>query len=664
MLSRGRLNLLAVAALGPLLACGPYFPNRYLVGSETMLLESPTGDFAFELKRIAMSHPPDPPPNFPTEKNSVFDQSVEVDCAEFKHYLESSHASGAAELLAQYQAVRQTIRSHVQEMENATEKGEKSARLGDIAIPAGLENEFGEYLRGLVLYHQNKLGDAIAAWEKLLKRPAEQRRWRSTWSAFMIGKARLESDPPAAVVNFRLTRELAANGFRDPLGLAAASIGWEARAELNQKHFGRAIDLYLRQRDTGDPTALNSLRTCAAKAFAAGREALRPLAESRTSAEVMTAYFVAYDGRFDGQEEPSQMVASKWLAAVEAARLSPSPAADRLAWAAYRAGQFETASRWLTRADANSAISQWVGAKLALHDGNIDRAMKLLSQATESFPKDQAWVNMVYDEGEGKTASPAANTAAELAVLKLSRGQYVETLDLFLRANRRIDAAYVAEQVLTVEELRRYAASHRAPPFLRELLARRLMRAGRYAEAREYFPANLAALAGTYAASLAAGQDASQPAATRGAAMWRAAKLARYHGEDLLATEVEPDWRALSLEFELQPTREARRLATTAPIARATRDEMHRVQAASPPQRRWHYRYVAADIAWEAAGLMPENSDATAAMLVEAGNWIKAQEPKVAERFYKALLRRCPDTALAKEAVKRKWLPPIEGKSE
>jgi hypothetical protein len=36
----------------------------------------------------------------------------------------------------------------------------------------------------------------------------------------------------------------------------------------------------------------------------------------------------------------------------------------------------------------------------------------------------------------------------------------------------------------------------------------------------------------------------------------------------------------------------------------------------------------------------------------------------VAERFYKALLRRCPDTALAKEAVKRKWLPPIEGKSE
>jgi len=56
---------------------------------------------------------------------------------------------------------------------------------------------------------------------------------------------------------------------------------------------------------------------------------------------------------------------------------------------------------------------------------------------------------------------------------------------------------------------------------------------------------------------------------------------------------------------------------------------------------------------------MPDQSDQTALVLVTAGNWIKALDPKGAERFYKALVNRCGKTALGKQASAKRWLPDI-----
>ncbi len=65
----------------------------------------------------------------------------------------------------------------------------------ELVVPAGLPGEFDDYLRGAIAYHEDRFKDAREIWEKLLSRPAAERRRRTTWAAFMIGKASLETCP-------------------------------------------------------------------------------------------------------------------------------------------------------------------------------------------------------------------------------------------------------------------------------------------------------------------------------------------------------------------------------------------------------------------------------------------------------------------------------------
>ncbi len=74
------------------------------------------------------------------------------------------------------------------------------------------------------------------------------------------------------------------------------------------------------------------------------------------------------------------------------------------------------------------------------------------------------------------------------------------------------------------------------------------------------------------------------------------------------------------------------------------------------PEDRFHYRYEAADHAWDAA----DQSDQTARVLCVAGSWLKDRDPQAADRFYKALVRRCGKTQLGREADKLRWFPKIE----
>jgi hypothetical protein len=57
---------------------------------------------------------------------------------------------------------------------------------------------------------------------------------------------------------------------------------------------------------------------------------------------------------------------------------------------------------------------------------------------------------------------------------------------------------------------------------------------------------------------------------------------------------------------------------------------------------------------------MPDQSDKTARVLTVAGTWLKYRDPKAADRFYKALVRRCGGTSLGREAARRWWLPSVD----
>jgi len=84
---------------------------------------------------------------------------------------------------------------------------------------------------------------ARSAWERLLGRPETQRRYKSTWATFMLGKSWEEADPKKAVGLFRHVRDLVRQGYRDTLGLAAASLGLEAKICLQQANYEAAIEL-------------------------------------------------------------------------------------------------------------------------------------------------------------------------------------------------------------------------------------------------------------------------------------------------------------------------------------------------------------------------------------------------------------------------------------
>ncbi|HEU0038710.1 MAG TPA: LysM domain-containing protein, partial [Verrucomicrobiae bacterium] len=70
--------------------------------------------------------------------------------------------------------------------------------------------------------------------------------------------------------------------------------------------------------------------------------------------------------------------------------------------------------------------------------------------------------------------------------------------------------------------------------------------------------------------------------------------------------------------------------------------------------------YQAAFLAWEAAKLMPDNSDETARVLCTAGSWLKRRDPQTADSFYKALVQRCRKTAIGDQADRMRWFPALD----
>ena len=102
----------------------------------------------------------------------------------------------------------------------------------------------------------------------------------------------------------------------------------------------------------------------------------------------------------------------------------------------------------------------------------------------------------------------------------------------------------------------------------------------------------------------------------------------------------------------------ARAMLSDRSLVHATADELRRVETSGVlPARRFHYRYYAADLAWQAARLMPDNSTATATALCEAGRWLMYQDPRAADRFYKSLVRRCGNTPVGRAAAQAHWFP-------
>jgi hypothetical protein len=206
---------------------------------------------------------------------------------------------------------------------------------------------------------------------------------------------------------------------------------------------------------------------------------------------------------------------------------------------------------------------------------------------------------------------------------------------------------------------------------LRHLLGRRLAREGHPDQALPYLAEDTHFRMEELANHLAAGRSRNRPAAERSRELFQAACLLRHHGMELTATEAGPDYAVVDGDYDLGDDWYAHRPGARLDnkVFRPTAGEQARLERNRlVPEKRFHYRYRAADLTWEAAKLLP-GGDEKAARLATAGNWIKSRDPKAAERFYKELIRCCGSTDLGRQAGELRWFPqadacPASGDSE
>jgi len=681
----GVLTLLLATHAVP---CGPYTPTRVLLLDDEALLALPHADFLREVMRLL----PEDDPTFHAvlpdrESDTPFTQSARLGRADLQAALTDVGFKGAAldALLKEYDTIRDALAQIDARKDRARALGVAVHEVEGAAIPLPdppdeYPREFRLYLEGLSAYHTDEPKVADRLFRQLLDLPEAQRRYRSVWAAYMLGKTHLASDPAAAARWFEKTRELAAAGWPDPLGLASSSFGWQGRAHLNAGDADRALAMYLRHWHSGDGSGLMSMRIAAHALVETGGEPLRRAAADPLLQRLVTAYLLSQSWpRRHAIRTIDAERGRDWLAAVEQANpdleAQSVPGADRLAWLAYQGNETDAARRWARQA-GDTPIAVWVRAHLALRAGDVERGVALLADAAKAFPAKASWQAGHPQRNSYEGVQPHRLVGGELAVLQLARSRYLDALTLFMAHGYAGEACYIAEHVLTIDELRDFIASDRydphvdAPPDFRPfavdavrlegLLANRLTRAGRWKEAAPLYDQAQRETLMDYVHAIRAAHDEGKSAEARAEHFWLAATLAMTEAEPLLAFYAEPPYHVEKRHWMEPRYAQKRPEHELGELTAVSADERKRLtNHAAEFARDRHAAFTAAEHAWRACALMPDHDDRTAYRLTIAGNWIMYRDPDAADRFYKALVTRCPDTELGRKAAKKRWFPKL-----
>jgi cellulose synthase operon protein C len=645
-------NLVVALALAPLAsqACGPDFPADLLSNRGDTMLNLPEGAFYFEAHRLVQ----------PAQKFNV---------------VEAYDDQGNPQ-----KVTRETIEKGWWGDRYAATAKLRDAGGGAEAFSAGadLPAEVRLYFAGAAAFAKEGAPAAAQRFHELLALPAAERTHYGLWAQYMLGRAAYAQKRYAeAAQAFADVRTLVTQGAEDPLGVAAASLGDEARTHLDAGEDAAAVALYAQQAAIGSPSGLDSLLFVARAIVRDDARMKRDLADPLMQRMLVAYLFTRSNELIDTRSEPGAQdgtpaaptvpdKVTRFLAAVEKLGIDQVQGMDRLAALAYRSGRYDLATR--LAAKDSSALSSWVRAKLALRAGDANAAAQAYAQAAKAFPADEEWGKsqmMIYDP-----TKPQCRVEGEQGTLALSRGEYVSAMEHLYNAASQYwqDAAYVAERVLTADELKTFVDTHAAKPAvavpkpddyssygkadspsdaLRALLARRLLRVERFDEAITYFDGNMKPKAQAYidARHAVAHGDRVEQAQ----AWYAAAHAARFDGMELLGYELDPDYLIYSGDFDLNWHGDADGKTLIArddirvPAQFSGKDEPARAAAnRADPLKRFHYRYNAVDFAQKSADLLPPRTQAFAAVLCNATSWLIDRDPDVAQGVYARYVKQGP----------------------
>ncbi len=671
-------------------ACGPMFPNQLLDQRAVTLKATPQNSFAFEAMQLLVA----------TDKLATDEPKDNGPAGNTDGDAAQAKALG----LTQVQFDRVTTLRQASDGASAFEQGQD--------LPADLR----AYTAGAVAFALGHREQAAASFEQVLALPADQAKLRSVWAAYMLGRIHAAAAKDAATDNagfqrergaaaeaFQLARARAVDGASDTQGLAVASFGEEARLYLyshgEQCSWGnlyddanrcgdgiatadlkRAITLYAAQAGHGSDNAVQSLVAISGHVMR-NDQRVAELIDGPVPQRMLVAYALArmdersFDDATDSAAKKPDLRLLALVQAIERRGLDQVAGADRLASLAYQVGRYDLAARLVDK--SSGPLAEWVRAKLALQRGDLATANAAYTAAAKAFPK----------VGDPRAAIEPGNVerlTGERGVLSLARGEYVEALGHLYDAALAVggdgnvydedeigvgygnDAAYVAERVLTVDELKSFVDA-RAPATpiptkkddqgayfrrplgdnLRWLLARRLMRAGRYDEALGYFPVDGDPRFGTYddegkpqvavlrakASAYAKAMHDSAHAWTdigKAEAFYAAARIARENGMEILGYEQGPDYNDNGGSYQGGSGQEPASLKQAFVI---DGERQRYAQSEAKPDFRFHYRYIAVDEATLAADLLPPRSQAFAAALCKATGWMLEGPPDYSDNY-------------------------------
>ncbi len=489
----------------------------------------------------------------------------------------------------------------------------------------------------------------------VLALPASERQRRSTWAAYMLGRTR---GWPEAVGSYRQVRALVDAGFADDAGLAASSLGQEARLHLAHGDRVTAVKLYAEQAALGHPDGAPSLLIVARAAIADGAEAA--LIADPIGQALVATYLATRRAELTDAD-----AARVWQALLAAPRIA---APERLAAIAYQEGAWDRAAALVARAGA-SPLASWVRGKLALRAGDHAAADRALAAAEQGYADRDGACDQ--DGGYDACWDPQRvdRVRGERALVALADGRWPDAMAHLWGSHGTYasDVAYVAERVLTIDELRQFVrgldveapAEHDTfamdPDVLAAILGRRMMRAGRYAEAMAYLPASARAPAMAYAAARSALARTDDPIA-QAELLYTASLFARKDGLEILGTAAAPDWELYGAQYDpdarwdwvddtdpdpdVDNGHEVIRVERLGPDSAAEAGRFVASAPASP--RRYHYRHLAADLAEAAADRLPHRSQAYAMALCQAATYVHTTDPEREQRLWRRYVRTGP----------------------
>ncbi|SHJ62205.1 hypothetical protein SAMN02745181_2200 [Rubritalea squalenifaciens DSM 18772] len=658
-----------LGVLSVILACGGNWTRRAISSSNEILSPADSG-----LDR--MFPKPDRGDVFP-DRVSLLDErrkkTLEADCKE----IELAAPDLDPKFLLRYKKIRESmIASQGQFFWDGLKREELLSSWDDPAVLKAIPEEFSLYVEGAIAYRRKDIEKATKLWQELLKLPAEKRKYRSVWAAWMLARC----DKENSVQWYDEVEKLVDAGFADSLGVTQDREAWRIYFGYRSGECVPALKYYIAQgkeKKISSFEAANSLRTVLDAGLAHNEEkVLKEMLESAELRMVLCRYLEINCGRYhyndQGREakvdEATRVTMEKWGKLLKEEGGDFSAEAAVMAACCYRNMWFDQAKAWLKLVKTDTDDSLFVRAKLAVRAGNYAEAQKFYQKLVVLVdPKGKGGAERWYVpsyRGISEEGSRVFAAYSEYACILLARKQFKEALLNFDRGGDTADAAYVAESLLTANELMSVVSQHypeagRETSWVRRLLGRRLAREYRFKEAKKYLPESSHQRLDIYAKVYQQAHDKTQSREERAQQF-----------EKLAVLHLDYSYWLFRLENGCRP--ESRVIAAGLPVDPRYKDDApmyHEVLKMTPEEKsrfRKHFRrisphhvarYDAAEYLYQGAKLLPKNDDNAAVLMWKAGCLLKDGDPEAADKYYQALVRRFWKTELGKLADEKRWFP-------